>query len=291
MWEEIGSDDDISVVDFSDSESYSSEDNYEPQISCLQKIINTISWLSNIVYLSNNHISSSIVNMTRNDHTQINSGRINTLDNNEFLLTDCMQSENLSKEASKRHLSAMLNTQNVPIESIITYVQDLDTNKMVLLYKYYNAYTKHKTLYSIYEKMLKDLRPQDLNIRLKKVRDISKRFVEILPVIYLETLQSSVFEGYKFEHSMGPVNNIDSLNMLDINLQTMQAVSDCNIMNELLATNSAVALQEIEFPVVNTASNSKPNLHNLPEISECMVSNDQNNYGHKTNSEKVPDSL
>lgn len=291
MWEQTNFDyenlDNISLVDSSDSESYSSEDNYEPQIFCLQKIINTISWLSNIVYLSNSYMSSSIVNITRNHPTQIYSEKKNKLDNNELLLIDCVESERLSKDASNRHLCAMLNTQNIPIESIITYVQDLDTNKMMVLYKYYNAYTKHKTLYSIYENMLKVNHPEDLDLRLKKVRDVSKRFVEILPVIYLETLQSSVFEGSKFEHSMEAINNIDSLNMLEVNLQTMQAVTDCNVLNEFLATNSAVALQKIEFP----ASNSKPNLHNLPEIPECMVSNDQTNYGDKTNAEKVPESL
>lgn len=243
----------------SDSESdkhNSSEDDYtfyESQNSCVRKLINAVSWLGDVIFLSNNYMSTSITKVVKSRPNPLYSENLNNLDHDQLLFIDCLGNKNLSKQASIRHLSAMMDTQLLPNDSIFTYVQDLDGEKMLILYKYYNTYTKHKSLYSIYENMLKSNHPEDLKLRLQKVRNISKRFVEILPVIYLETLQSSFFDSSKFDQ-----------NLLEINSQTMDAISDCHVLTDLLATNSAVASERIEIPIVKSDLNSGSNSNNLP---------------------------
>ena len=217
----------------SDSET---DDENETKQSCTANIKNGFLWLCEILYLSNKRVSLALASKISNRKYPTKIGDNNDPLLSQELLLDCIERNRVSKGIITRHVTAMVKTMNLPVEFVLNYVDDLSPTKAYKLHQFSKEFLQQKNNLRVYKELLKQSQEPSAKARIEKLQQIAQKALDILPVALLEIYQGSTIDR---KHDNGVI--VEPLNILEMNMHTIQALADCDIINEILDSNKSVA--------------------------------------------------
>lgn len=212
-------------------------DEKETTASCTEKIKNGFLWLCEILYLSNKRLGLAIASKTLNRNYDTNTFQTtNDPLLSQELLLDCIEKNKVSKDIITRHIAAMVKTMNLPLEFVFNYVDDLSPTKAYKLHQFSKEFLQQKNNLRVYKELLKQSQEPSVKARIEKLQSIAQKALDILPVALLEIFQGSTIDR---KHNNDVL--LEPLNILEMNMQTIQALADCDVMNDIFDSNKSVA--------------------------------------------------